>query len=194
MGDVLFNLRSALDNLVCGLVRKENAADTCRGRYFPIYANIDDYQKDDAKKLRGVPPDAAKEIERFQPFQRLDVAMMHPLHLLNDLCNRDKHRAAHLTVGYNINTTIVVHGLGGRRHVLRLPESLYPGDASAVTVDVPSSVPDNPRVEASGSFHIIFRNYAGPTRDRPVDEVLRACRDYVIDRVVPALKPFFKTP
>ena len=40
IGDVLHNLRSALDNLICGLVRTGNPRGSCSGQ-FPIFKDGD---------------------------------------------------------------------------------------------------------------------------------------------------------
>jgi hypothetical protein len=91
IGDCLFNLRAALDNLVCGLARKANPATTCSGLQFPICAESGAYVSVRRKFLRGVPKGARRIIDDLQPWCRPENArMLDPLFILNTLCNRDR--------------------------------------------------------------------------------------------------------
>src|SRR5262245_35463064 len=40
IGEFLYNLRSALDNLICALVRRGNPSSTCGRRNFPISPTV----------------------------------------------------------------------------------------------------------------------------------------------------------
>src|SRR5687768_15078261 len=44
IGDCVFNMRAALDNLVCGLIRTKDPLCRCLRRRFPIYADRDEYK------------------------------------------------------------------------------------------------------------------------------------------------------
>jgi hypothetical protein len=58
IGEFLYNLRSALDNLVCALVRTGKAHASCSGNGFPIHTNCDSFDAESPRLLRGVPPAA----------------------------------------------------------------------------------------------------------------------------------------
>ena len=108
LGDVVHNLRSALDHLVVAIAprkRRDNAG-------FPI-CDIDPWAKDSrafwwpwrrysraqaearkrfASQTRGVPDGALAVIKDLQPYRRRD-AEHHPIRLLSRLENADKHKS-----------------------------------------------------------------------------------------------------
>src|SRR5262245_55640790 len=45
VGDCVFNMRSALDHMVCGLIRTKNPGSSCAGRSFPICTDRNEYLK-----------------------------------------------------------------------------------------------------------------------------------------------------
>jgi hypothetical protein len=100
IGEFLYNLRSALDNLICGLVRTVKPDSSCAGRSFPVCVDPDEYVKQAHKVLKGVPTNARRIIDNLQPHLRGNGAEHDPLNILNTLCNRDKHRALRVVSGY----------------------------------------------------------------------------------------------
>ena len=93
LGDAIHNLRSALDHTLCQLVALHGGeADT--GNQFPIFTYVPTkkWALDKwAKNIRGVTgPDLAL-IEHVQPHTR-DDPTTHPLAVLQDVSNADKHR------------------------------------------------------------------------------------------------------
>lgn len=70
IGDYLYNLRSALDHLVCGLVLKNAPASECGKNEFPVFKTATDYLKGSTRRLYGVPDEACRLIKQLQPFQR----------------------------------------------------------------------------------------------------------------------------
>ena len=104
-GDIVHNLRSSLDHFVTALVQQREGGD---GRNaFPIYASEEAFiqdVRDRAKKrgpgpLHGIAVDSEEWafIERAQPYKRRDRPKAHPLAVLADLSNRDKHRVLNPT-------------------------------------------------------------------------------------------------
>lgn len=114
LGEVVHNLRAALDNLVfelAGLPAGNRRGQTA----WPIAENSDDYlippREGEAsmreRMLEGVPEGARQMIDALQPFEPLDdvlaaswggpndVGEKHPLRMLRVLSNADKHRIAH---------------------------------------------------------------------------------------------------
>jgi hypothetical protein len=194
IGDCLSNMRSALDNLICGLVRTQKPGSSCSGRAFPICADEQTYQRQRASVLKGVHEAAKRVIDSLQPFTRpAGSVQIDPLNMLNVLCNRDKHRAANLTSGFSKNTRLDIHdpGAGGIYHV-SVPK-LHKGDGpDIIMMPVPSGpVGQSIRVDTKGTAVLAF-NDDGPWEERPVSEVLHACMNYVEDGVIRKLKPFFR--
>lgn len=98
IGEILYNLRSALDHLVWQLVLANNRTPVSRNA-FPIIRCEENWQQVEGK-LKGVSHRVAETIERLQPctggmgfpFDVRDLWMLHKL------CNIDKHRKLILTV------------------------------------------------------------------------------------------------
>jgi hypothetical protein len=193
IGDCVFNTRSALDNLICGLVRRDNPASRCEDTKFPIYIDRDLYLRKRDKALSGVPDDAKRAVDELQPWNRPGgSATLDPLFILNKLCNQDKHRAAHLTFGYSRNTRFRIHdATAGTVHSIQLAEPLYAGEPSTIAIPgMRGNLNGETRVQAVGSEVIAFRS-DGPWRDRAVRDVLSSCLDYVSERVVKRFRQFF---
>jgi hypothetical protein len=94
-GDVLQNLRSALDQLAYQLVIVGTGAPgPFRGIYFPIADDLAAYQASKTEKVKGMRPDAIAAIDALKPY-RGGHEMLWRLHKLNII---DKHRLL-ITVG-----------------------------------------------------------------------------------------------
>ena len=129
LGECVFNLRSALDNLVCGLIRTKDAQAPCKGTQFPICSSVDVWEKNSPKYLKGVEPAAQQIIKDLQPCYRMPSSPENDqLSALNALCNSDKHRAITLTLAYSHDLTIRVHANDGRIHTIKATKPLYSGD------------------------------------------------------------------
>lgn len=94
VGDVIHNLRSALDHVAWALVQEVGRGKRLtdwqkRKVQFPMISKASDWSKVD-KWLPGVPDDYRRIIRRYQPYRRGD----HPkaIRWLNKLSNMDKHR------------------------------------------------------------------------------------------------------
>ncbi|HUZ85433.1 MAG TPA: hypothetical protein VNF26_00615 [Candidatus Baltobacterales bacterium] len=98
VGDLIHNLRSALDYIVTGLVVASGATLTNRHE-FPIFTDPGDYAKKVGSATvarRGGPLDGVThglaEIERLQPYHRQPQADSGPLFCVQRFSNADKHR------------------------------------------------------------------------------------------------------
>jgi hypothetical protein len=91
LGDLLYCLRSALDQLVWCLAKINATPGYPEHTQFPILEERDDSRFN--RQTRGVPPEAAKIIESLQPYNASTDAAVHEhlLWRLNKLCNIDKH-------------------------------------------------------------------------------------------------------
>jgi hypothetical protein len=110
MGDALGNLRSCLDHLVaCFVVRYGGTVE--HNHSFPIYGEESDFigqverarrKRDRGGPLRGIPTDSPEWtlIKEAQPYKRGDDAREHPLAVLKEMVNIDKHRQLHPAATY----------------------------------------------------------------------------------------------
>lgn len=110
VGDAFHNLRSSLDHLVGRLVELHGGVVE-KHHAFPIHGDEATYQglvnqrrrkREDAGPLGGIPTDSPERalIQEAQPYQRRERAREHPLALLNEMVNIDKHRAIHVAASY----------------------------------------------------------------------------------------------
>lgn len=123
-GEILHNLRSALDQLVWQLVLL-NDRTPCRWNAFPVcvvrkVSKVDPkrpaWTRDWPSKLKGVSRKHRALINAVQPYHGrggFKRKQLHPLMLLTDLWNTDKHRIVHPSI-------------------FTVPEGVLPGD---LTVD-----------------------------------------------------------
>src|ERR1019366_2672930 len=88
-GDFCYCLRSGLDQLAWQLARINKVAQPRTATSFPIFSTEPpDGFKD---KTKDILPRAVEVIEALQPYHRGAAFKEHPLWLLNELCNIDKH-------------------------------------------------------------------------------------------------------
>ena len=96
-GDVLHNLRSALDHLAWQLVLT-GGGEPGSTTSFPIFKDRDKFVSLSRDPVRGVSNKVRELIEGVQPFQRgREEAALSALWVLHELSNWDKHRLVHLT-------------------------------------------------------------------------------------------------
>lgn len=190
IGEFLYNLRSLLDNLVCALVRVSDPDSDCAGRQFPIHSDGPKFNASAKDVLKGVPDAGLRLIRDLQPYQRGNGAKLDPLNILNALCNRDKHRALQIVAGYHRDAQFRISRPDGRPVLyFGLPRSAFMDGPKVVDLPLtPSEVDGELKVEAGGTKTVCFLE-PGPWGERPVNEVLVACLDYVEKRVVPRFKP-----
>lgn len=87
-GDVVHNLRSALDQMVCGLVRA-NGKQVRTGNGFPIMGSEKSFDEACVGKLKNVSAKADRFIRRLKPYRGAADAFW----MLAELDNLDKHNS-----------------------------------------------------------------------------------------------------
>lgn len=96
VGDIVHNLRSALDHLAYQLVRYGRCSDLSRREMkqvqFPIHDTRSDFRESLTRRLPGVGLRQVGMIEREQPYKRYNDVSFSPLRRLRELSNADKHR------------------------------------------------------------------------------------------------------
>lgn len=180
LGDVVHNLRSALDHIVWNLALL-NLQGSGREPYkltaFPILLDAtNDNVKRFERLCKDVLPAAIPDIEELQPYHRED-ASKHELAILDALWNADKHR---------VNTTIP-----GRQYVPRFDgpggwvHALHDG-TRLIRVPVSSNPEQNlePYIRSEVLFEI------PNTGERVSLELLRRIFDVVSSDVVPRFARF----
>jgi hypothetical protein len=189
LGDCVHNMRSALDNLVCGLAKTVKPDCTCRGA-FPFRKDQNDWNDHFEVDLKGVPLDAQKIIKELQPWH--DPSKANPLLILNKLSNDDKHRTCNFTLAYTQNAVFRIHGNDGTITDIAYNEPIYLGEVQTVVLPMsPAAVMPSARVEAAGRMVISLRDES-IWADAPVENVLRRCFDHVEKEVISKLKQFFQ--
>ena len=194
VGEIAYHLRSALDNLICALVRIDLPESSCAGRSFPIFVDADEFDAKAAESLKGVPGEARTIIRSLQPFARGAGVRSDPLHILNVLSNRDKHRAMRLAAGYSARALFLIsHHTGKPLLSFRMPNAHFTAGPHIIELPLTvETVTPYANVKAMGKNQVAFLD-PGPWGDRPVDEVLTACVDYVDERVLPQFRQFFSS-
>lgn len=192
LGDCVHNMRSALDNLICGLACTVDPSFACKGTAFPYRENEKDFDANIKRDLAGVPIDAQKIIKQLQPWCDTSPSS-NPLLMLNKLSNIDKHRSCNFALAYNRNAGFRIHGNDGSILVVACHEPLYLGEPQTITLPIkPTTVIPSARVEASGTFALSLRE-EGSWNDLSITQVLQLCFDHVEKKVISKLKPFFET-
>jgi hypothetical protein len=109
IGDVIQNLRMALEYLICRLVERECSGrltadelrDVLGSTYFPMLTKVPTLNKAGIPGALSVAPyvsaAALQIIEEVQPFVLGKDADIHPLARLAAMSNQDKHQAIHAT-------------------------------------------------------------------------------------------------
>lgn len=115
-GDILFNLRCALDHLIYFLAARDSAIDppkNARKLMFPVSNTPDAFESAIGRgQITGLNADDENIIREFQPFVTHPGAPeSSPLYLLSELNNIDKHRHIHVATFTASNITADLKGL-----------------------------------------------------------------------------------
>jgi hypothetical protein len=189
-GDCVHNMRSALDNLICGLALTVYRSCNCKDTKFPFTENEADWNANSPKRLAGIPSEAVNVLRMLQCW--CDPVKPSPLQMLNKLNNMDEHRHCAFGLGYSQSVAFRVYCLDGNAVNIWPKEALYLGDVHTFDVPVPAAlIGPSARVEASGNFVITFRD-EGPWGDLHVTDVLHRCFDHIETKVIANLKRFFE--
>jgi len=186
-GEVVHQLRSALDHLANQLVRVAGNTPTRRTAFPVLLRPPDQVLKIDG----GVDPSALDAVASLQPHLRGLEPEGHPLAILNELWNRDKHRNLSLMATYVTGTQIFLVDpegqwmVGGQFQTTPLGH----GDIVGVFSFADGDLPTDAIVQASGS-HFLTLAEEGPWGRQPVTNLLESLHQFVTVTVVPKLKPF----
>lgn len=200
VGDFLHNLRSSLDYLAQALVQTSgnSPVDGIGGTTFPI---LDKPKRHGQLQIKGtVTPEIGLAIEAVQPYKVDEAAVSwHPLHLLHELSNKDKHRRLQFPLVTTVNPVAMLVGhlpqkpVGLIQSTLRSfsdgewlfhPFAPFPPD---VRVDVIATIRP-PMVALADVF--AYPDGSIISLIDMLDYMLRTVRDMV----VPSFRPYFMGP
>lgn len=190
IGEILHDIRSALDHLVYQLVvyATDKAPPDNSRTQFPIFDEPAKFKVNSLKMLAGVGSQATALIKTLQPFSTGEGTKS-PLWHLNQLSNIDKHRALHLTGGFmeTFNFTLPpllnpgrivdksVRERGAFEHNTVVASGRFLSDLPLFAEPV--------KVDAQISFHIVFDQRAAIGDDWSVIGTLLniadRCRDCI---------------
>ena len=109
LGEIVYNLRSALDQLVWQLVHANYKAPSHLNE-FPIFDDESRFNEATKRKLKGVSQESLAIIKEMQPFRKDDK--WSALKTVHSLCNIDKHRSVILPY-YTLDRCSVTYRGGG---------------------------------------------------------------------------------
>jgi len=193
VGDCLHNLRSSLDYLIWQTVRSNPPHTPGRKNMFPICRSqtaFDDQVR--RGRLDGVPQEAAAAIQSLQPFS----SPGHPLTLLDDLYNADKHRDLSLTVSVASDVD-VVHVRNGQvfmRTVIS-GEELRNGAVFGDMMVSLEAVPSDFKIEVVGraAAFLAFKGRSSHLEESlPVVQTLEEILSFLENSVVPSFWAFIR--
>ncbi len=181
IGDVLHNIRSALDHLVWELDDRD--ADLKRETEFPIFLEQERYQKGALRKVAGLSADAQSIVENFQPYHSPtpDLHLLWVLHALNNL---DKHRTIAVVVGQTRAPLTVTRHSEDELEIGYANVQFVAGEEILrIAVD---DVERQRQFEDYATFRLAF-DQGEPGRGAGVTEGLGQIYEYVAGVVFPAL-------
>lgn len=202
VGDIIGNIRSALDHVIYAISfsRDPDEFRDDRTTEFPIWDDPEGFRRAHRRRwgslyeIRGIPPEAQAVVEGLQPYHRGKVSD-DPLWILREMSNVDKHRNIHLATYSgaqismdlsNIDPRLVIHSYHIR------PPGIVESGAVLATMEVTA-----PNVNFAYTamhlnrqfFFTVAFDYDTPMPDIWVLEGLNSLIDYA-EGVVGALDTF----
>jgi hypothetical protein len=189
VGDCLHNLRSILDYLVWQLVLSNPPSQPGRRNMFPICSTSKDFESQvKGRRLAGVHQEAIKIIEKLQPYDNPN----HPLALLDNLYNADKHCDLNYTLSVASDLEVSFSRNGNVYLQLILGNDEVRDGAILGNVGIPLNTNFSlPKVEVHGKAvaFVAFKDY-GDDDALGVVNTLSDIRDFIVDTVLDDLVPF----
>jgi len=197
-GDVIHNLRSALDHLADHLVRVAGGTPSNQTG-FPISRDAAKYKAEQCRKTKGMGPDAIKEIDKIKPYGGGNNTLW-GLHQLDIV---DKHRLL-ITIGSaykDFNIRPIIHreikqllGNAGLENTDKIPMPdlfLIPDDRMSPLKAGDELFSDLPDAEVNDQIQFRFEIAFGEpqvVKGEPLIKTLRQMID-TVDKIVLSFKP-----
>jgi hypothetical protein len=187
-GDVIHQMRSALDHIACELVRASGATPS-RGTSFPVCVE----PPSELKIRPSVASSALRVVETLQPYRRGPKAREHPLAILNELWNVDKHRNLHLTTtSVKDAQTYLVATDGGAMVGGQLKPVAAAGQVLAIFPFQDEPDPSDWELATGGGSFVAFADEGPWGSELPMTVILEELHRYVSESVLDALMPHLR--
>jgi hypothetical protein len=190
-GECLHDLRSALDHIVWQLVLINGKTPT-KDNMFPVCLTparfISQVKKD---RLCGISFKAKTAIERLQPYYAgKPDPQFHPLWVLNQLMNIDKHRTLALATIRAAHLGADIMNSDGQV-IANVPTPDVLRDGAHIIVDAPGNVsePDKVSVQFKTQLYVAFED--APVTDLEMNSIMPGVCKFMKDSVIPSFEPFF---
>ena len=198
-GDVIHNLRCALDHLVYALAdsyqrmltHKPFILGDVTGTQFPIFHSWEEFCNRGTKFVRRIHPDAQAIICGLQPCTAVDPQGQW-LWQLRELSNIDKHRTLNATLDVHAGTNLFPMPGGGFIEYLRTFGRLRSdqSEAEIARYKAYSSPDQTMRVQVNLKPVAEVGFGYGLVEGRHVLNTLKGIRSYIGSEVIPLLTPF----
>ena len=193
IGDFLHNLRPCLDYLVWQVVLSNPPHAPGKWNMFPVCQSQSAFDEQVKKRrLDGVPPEAVAVVRSLQPFDSPE----HPLALLVELYNADKHQDLHLAISIASEMDIV--HLRNGEVVMRTTlggEDVRNGAVYGGVGISLDTLPSGLKMEVFGRAEafVAFKDLASQSDEPiPVVQTLEEMLSFLVNSVVPRLRPFIR--
>ncbi len=208
VGDALQNLRSSLDHIALALTIRHSgeaiSKDVERACQFPIIGDTSKkgepgmgpqmWRSNSGVKIGMASPKAQRIIEVLQPYQRGKDFDAHPLWVLNELCNGDKHRVLTMVTGVIDSLQIVPGSLINCR---RLPGEMIPlgrtvnGNIEIASIPLEKIDPNlQVGLKINITVKVVFSDIL-PDQLNVIDTLWEIHR-YITEEVIPPLAPYLR--
>lgn len=169
-GEIVYALRSALDQAACALAIQNGYSDVS-GTYFPVAGSKEEYEsKGTRNKVTKLHQDAVTVIDSFKPYKGGNDLLW----ALNKLGNTDKHQMLIPMAAANLGTAMNLSGrsLGIVEHTFKVPKTWQPVGPEATIFIYPAGM------QLDGDLTVLtdisFRDIASIT-GQPIANVLEGC-------------------
>lgn len=137
-GEIIYGLRSALDQLACALATQNGHSDV-RGTYFPFAGSKEEFEAPvNRKKTSKLSTAAVSLIDSLQPYKGGNDLLW----ALNTLGNTDKHQMLIPMAAANLGARLQLAGrpLGTMEHTFKVPKSWQVLDPNATIFIYPAGM------------------------------------------------------
>jgi hypothetical protein len=154
IGDIIHNLRAALDVMACDLVRLNGKSAT--GVYFPFARSASDLAKQiKGKHIDRAGPQVVDEIEKLQPYKGGNLA----LRAIHDLDIVDKHQSLIAVAGSVVTAGVTLYLSGHPNQIPQWHMLIEKEGQRIVTMPRPANIPIG--TEVPSLFDLVFSQVAG---------------------------------
>ena len=186
IGEIVHNLRSALDHVIYEASAPAPDGNPLAGTEFPIFLEEEPYRKTrrggGLYKIRGLSPEAKAFVERCQPFT-CGNPKGHFLWILQELSNADKHRLLNFASTYNIKGDMIMEwepAVSGIEWTRLTSQGKLEDGAEFFRICVTGASPDT-KADVTGQFAyaVLFDESVPSTAKLPVWRVLEGAGKFV---------------